>query len=131
MAGGIPFSIIMLRGFLVGIPNTLEESAFIDGCTRIQSFFKIVLPLMTSGIFTVFIFQFIGVWNDLFTSILYLSSSSRRTLAAGIYILVGKYDTNWGMISAGTVISLIPIIILFGIMKDMFIEGIVAGAVKE
>jgi multiple sugar transport system permease protein len=131
MAGGIPFSIIMLRGFLAGLPNALEESAFIDGCTRLQSFFRIVLPLMTSGIFTVFIFQFIGVWNDMFTSILYLTTSSKRTLAAGIYMLVGKYDTNWGMTSAGTIISLIPIIILFGLMKDMFIEGIVAGSVKE
>jgi multiple sugar transport system permease protein len=131
MAAGIPFSIIMLRGFLVGIPNTLEESAFMDGCTRIQSFFRIILPLMTTGIFTVFIFQFMTVWNEVFTSVLYLNSTSRQTLAAGIYMLVGKFDTNWGMISAGTIISLIPIIVLFGLMKDMFIEGIVAGAVKE
>jgi multiple sugar transport system permease protein len=131
MAAGIPFGMIMLRGFLVGIPNSMEESAFMDGCTRLQSFFRIILPLMTSGMFTVFIFQFITVWNDVFTSVLYLSSSSKRTIMSGIYSLIGKFDANWGVVSAATVLALIPIAILFGIMKDMFVEGIVAGAVKE
>ena len=130
MAGGIPFSTLMLQGFLTGIPDSLEESALIDGCDRIRSFIYIILPLLKAGMFTVFIFQFITAWNDVYTSVLYINSDRYRTLPVAIYSFVGKYDINWGTVSAGTMISLIPIIILFGIMKDLFVEGITSGAVK-
>jgi multiple sugar transport system permease protein len=130
IGGGIPFCTLLLQGFLAGIPDSLEEAALMDGCGRLKSFISIIIPMMVMGMFTVFIFQFISAWNDVYTSILYINSDKNKTLAVAIYSLVGKYDINWGTVSAGTVISLIPVIFLFSLMKDLFVEGITAGAVK-
>ena len=128
--GGVSFGILVLQGFFGGIPYELEESAMIDGCNRFDSFLRIVVPLMTGGMFTVFIFQFISMWNDSYTAILYINTASKKTLAAVIYAMVGQYDTNWGQVAAATTISLIPTVVLFSVMKDIFVEGITAGSVK-
>ena len=130
ISGGIPFCTLLLQGFLAGIPDALEEAALIDGCGRLKSFFFIIIPLMVIGIYTVFIFQFINGWNEVYTSILYINRDKYKTLAVAIYSLVGKYDINWGNVSAGTVISLLPVIFLFSLMKDLFVEGITAGAIR-
>jgi len=130
IGGGIPFCTLLLQGFLAGIPDSLEEAALMDGCGRLKSFIYIIIPMMVMGMFTVFIFQFIGAWNDVYTSILYINSDKNKTLAVAIYSLVGKYDINWGTVASGTVISLLPVIFLFSLMKDLFVEGITAGAVK-
>ena len=129
-AGGVTFGIMVLQGFFGGIPYELEESAMIDGCNRYNSFLKIVLPLLKGGVFTVFIFQFISMWNDSYTAILYINTAAKKTLAATIYAMVGQYDTNWGQVAAATTISLIPTVVLFSVMKDVFVEGITAGSVK-
>lgn len=130
VGGQIPFSTILQIGFMKGIPKALEEAALIDGCTRLKSFFRIVLPLAKSGIFTVFIFVFLAAWNDVYTSVLYIDSNQRKTLTVAIYGMIGKYDINWGNVAAGTLIAMFPAILLFSCMKKMFVENI-AGAVKE
>lgn len=113
-----------------GIPKALEEAALIDGCGRIKTFFRIVMPLAKSGLFSVFIFVFLACWNDVYTSVLYINSSGRKTLTVAIYSMIGKYDINWGNVAAGTLIAMLPAILLFGFMKEIFVENI-AGAVKE
>ena len=130
IGGGIPFCTLLLQGFLAGVPDALEEAALIDGCGRLKSFLFIIIPMMVIGMYTVFIFQFINAWNDVYTSILYINRDRYKTLAVAIYSLVGKYDINWGNVSAGTVISLLPVIFLFSLMKDLFVEGITAGAIR-
>lgn len=129
-AGGISFCIIMLQGFIRNVPDDIEEAALIDGCSRVNCFVRIVLPLLKGGIFTVVIFQFINCWNDTYTSMVYLTNDWQRTLPVLIHKLVGKYDINWGQVAAASTISLIPTCILFGVMKNFFIEGITSGAVK-
>lgn len=130
VGGQIPFGTILLIGFMKGIPKALEEAALIDGCGRIKTFFRIVMPLAKSGLFSVFIFVFLACWNDVYTSVLYINSSSRKTLTVAIYSMIGKYDINWGNVAAGTLIAMLPAILLFGFMKEIFVENI-AGAVKE
>ena len=129
VGGQIPFGTILLIGFMKGIPKALE-AALIDGCGRIKTFFRIVMPLAKSGLFSVFIFVFLACWNDVYTSVLYINSSSRKTLTVAIYSMIGKYDINWGNVAAGTLIAMLPAILLFGFMKEIFVENI-AGAVKE
>lgn len=130
VGGQIPFGTILLIGFMKGIPKALEEAALIDGCGRIKTFFRIVMPLAKSGLFSVFIFVFLACWNDVYTSVLYINSSGRKTLTVAIYSMIGKYDINWGNVVAGTLIAMLPAILLFGFMKEIFVENI-AGAVKE
>ena len=130
VGGQIPFGTILLIGFMKGIPKALEEAALIDGCGRIKTFFRIVMPLVKSGLFSVFIFVFLACWNDVYTSVLYINSSGRKTLTVAIYSMIGKYDINWGNVAAGTLIAMLPAILLFGFMKEIFVENI-AGAVKE
>ena len=130
VGGQIPFGTILLIGFMKGIPKALEEAALIDGCGRIKTFFRIVMPLAKSGLFSVFIFVFLACWNDVYTSVLYINSSGRKTLTVAIYSMIGKYDINWGNVAAGTLIAMLPAILLFGFMKEIFVEYI-AGAVKE
>ena len=130
VGGQITFGTILLIGFMKGIPKALEEAALIDGCGRIKTFFRIVMPLAKSGLFSVFIFVFLACWNDVYTSVLYINSSGRKTLTVAIYSMIGKYDINWGNVAAGTLIAMLPAILLFGFMKEIFVENI-AGAVKE
>ena len=130
VGGQIPFGTILLIGFMKGIPKALEEAALIDGCGRIKPFFRIVMPLAKSGLFSVFIFVLLACWNDVYTAVLYINSSGRKTLTVAIYSMIGKYDINWGNVAAGTLIAMLPAILLFGFMKEIFVENI-AGAVKE
>ena len=130
VGGQIPFGTILLIGFMKGIPKALEEAALIDGCGRIKTFFRIVMPLAKSGLFSVFIFVFLACWNDVYTSVLYINANSKKTLTVAIYSMIGKYDINWGNVAAGTLIAMLPAILLFGFMKEIFVENI-AVAVKE
>nr|WP_300898973.1 carbohydrate ABC transporter permease [uncultured Acetatifactor sp.] len=131
LAGGqIPFGTILLIGFMKEIPTALEESALLDGCGRVKTFFLIVMPLAKAGLFSVFIFVFLACWNDVYTSVLYINANARKTLTVAIYSMIGKYDINWGNVAAGTLIAMAPAILLFSFMKEIFVENI-AGAVKE
>ena len=131
LAGGqIPFGTILLIGFMKEIPKALEESALLDGCGRVKTFFLIVMPLAKAGLFSVFIFVFLACWNDVYPSVLYINANARKTLTVAIYSMIGKYDINWGNVAAGTLIAMAPAILLFSFMKEIFVENI-AGAVKE
>jgi len=129
-AGGISFGVILLQGFIANMPDTIEEAALVDGCTKYQTFWHVSLPLLKGGIFTVFIFRFIDCWNTTYTSMVYLDSPHNLTLPVLISSLISRVDINWGQVAAATTLSLIPTCILFGVMKNLFVEGITAGAVK-
>jgi len=129
-SGGISFGVILLQGFIANMPDTIEEAALVDGCTKVQTFLHVALPLLKGGVFTVFIFRFIDCWNDTYTSMIYLNSSNNLTLPVLVTSLISRVDINWGQVAAATTLSLIPTCILFGVMKNLFVEGITAGAVK-
>lgn len=126
----IPFSVVTLRGFFDGIPKTLEEAAWIDGCGHGKALTRIIVPLMKPGIAATFIFAFINSWNELFMAVMFIDKEEYKTIPVGLNALILKYDIKWGEMAAGTIMALIPTMILFSFAQKYMIEGLTAGAVK-
>lgn len=127
----LPFCVITMRSFFERIPVTLEESARVDGCTKMQSLFKIVFPIMFPGIVSVFVFGFIGAWNELIAGSIFISTPEMWTIPVGLKTLIGKYNVEWGLLMAGGVMALLPTAVMFAAMQKFIVEGMTAGAVKE
>ena len=127
----LPFCVITMRSFFARIPYSLEEAAWIDGCTRQQSLWRVVLPVMFPGIVADFVFAFIGAWNELIAAVIFLNSQSQWTIPVGLKSLIGKYNVDWGTMMAGGVLALIPTAIMFVFVQKYIVEGLTAGAVKE
>lgn len=126
----IPFCVLLMRGFFERIPNSLEESAMVDGCSRIRALFVIILPIMIPGVISTFVFAFIGAWNELFFSIMFINSDIFKTLPVGMTSFILKYEVNWGAMTAATVLSLIPVTLLFIFVQKYIVQGLTQGAVK-
>ncbi|GHU66231.1 sugar ABC transporter permease [Spirochaetia bacterium] len=129
-ASTIPTSVFLIMGFLSSVPKALEESAVIDGSTIPHMFFNIIVPIIKPAIATVTIFNFMGVWNDLLLSLIFLSIEKFQTLQLGIMRFKGAFYSDYGLLLAAIVLSAIPSIIVFLFMSDKIISGITAGAVK-
>ncbi|WP_122642152.1 carbohydrate ABC transporter permease [Luxibacter massiliensis] len=127
----LPFCVITMRSFFERIPVTLEEAAKVDGCSKMQSLFKIVFPIMFPGIVSVFVFGFIGAWNELIAGSIFISTPEMWTIPVGLKTLIGKYNVEWGLLMAGGVMALLPTAIMFAAMQKFIVEGMTAGAVKE
>ena len=127
----IPFCVITMRAFFERIPISLEEAAMIDGCSRIQAIIHIVVPILFPGIMAVFVFAFTAVWNDLLTATIFTTKTAMRTIPVGMKILVGKYNVQWGQLTAGGIVALIPTVIMFAFAQRYVVSGMTAGAVKE
>ena len=127
----LPFCVITMRSFFERIPITFEEAAKVDGCTKMQSLFKIVFPIMFPGIVSVFVFGFIGAWNELIAGSIFISTPEMWTIPVGLKTLIGKYNVEWGLLMAGGVMALIPTALMFAVMQKFIVEGMTAGAVKE
>jgi multiple sugar transport system permease protein len=119
-----------MRGFFREIPYELEESAQIDGCSTLGSFFKIILPLSINGIISTAILGFIFSWNDfIFASV--LAGGNSRTLPVVVARFIGYYEIKWGELSAGGVVAIIPAIIFIGFVQKYLVRGLTFGALKE
>lgn len=129
-AGLIPFCTIMLRGFFQRIPASLEEAAVIDGCTRLSALFRIIMPVMLPGIAATFIFSFVQNWNELFMSIMFIDKESAKTIPVAMNGFITKFNIDWGPMSAGAVLSVIPTIIIFAFCQRFIVEGLTQGAEK-
>jgi len=125
------FGIFMMRQFLMTIPNDLLDAARIDGCDEFRVFTKVALPLALPGIATLIILTFMGTWNDFLWPRIVTSSEELYTLPVGLAQLQMKNTSNVAQIMAGTVLTALPMIIVFLFMQRQFIEGMTAGAVKE
>lgn len=128
--GASVYAIFLLRQFMMSIPNSLLEAARIDGCGEWTIFWKIVLPLCRPVLATLTIFTFIGAWNDFFSPLIILLEESKYTLPVALAILNGQYDTQWGMLMAGSVIVVVPVVIVFLLVQRHYIKGIMVGGVK-
>lgn len=131
ICGNLPFCSITMRSFFQRIPDSLEEAAMVDGCGKIQTIIKIVLPIMLPGIASVFVFGFLGGWNELIGATIFVSTAENWTIPVALKALIGKNNIEWGVLMAGGVIALLPTGILFAVMQKFVVEGITAGAVKE
>lgn len=130
MAGLIPFSIITLSGFIENVPVSIEDAALIDGASRLQTLVLIVLPIIMAGISAVFIFGFVQAWNNLFAPVLFMNRDSHYTIPVALNAMVLKNNIKWAELSAGSVVAIIPTIIMFGFVQKYVAQGLVAGAVK-
>lgn len=131
LIANLPFCVITMRSFFERIPYSLEEAAHVDGCTKLQTISKIVLPVMFPGIVAVFVFAFIGAWNELIAGTIFISTPEMWTIPVGLKSLIGKYSVQWGVLMAGGVLALLPTAIMFACMQKFVVEGLTAGAVKE
>jgi multiple sugar transport system permease protein len=128
--GLIPFTTIMLRGFFQRIPGSLEEAAMIDGCSRMTALFRVILPLMLPGLASTFIFAFVQNWNELFLAVMFIDSEALKTLPVAMNSFILKFDVNWGAMSAGAVLSVLPTVLLFAVAQRFIVEGLTQGAEK-
>ena len=126
----IPFIILFLRTYFIGLPRSLEDAARVDGCTRFSSFLRIILPISAPGIVTALSFSFIFAWNDLIYAMTYMNQTSMRPMTAGIYNFMSKYGIEWNRIMAYGVVLVLPVILIFVILQKYIISGMTNGAVK-
>ncbi len=125
-----PFLIWLLMPFFNSIPRSLEEAAIIDGASIYTVFSKIILPLAVPGIFSSGIFAFTFSWNEFLYASVVLMNEIHKTLPVGIRGFVSSYDIRWGAIMASAVIATVPVVVIFRLIQNFFIEGLTAGAVK-
>ncbi|NGM82911.1 carbohydrate ABC transporter permease [Paenibacillus sp. 7124] len=126
----IPFCTLMLKGFFQRIPSSLEEAAMIDGCSRLGGLIRIILPVMKPGISATFIFAFVQNWNELFLAIMFIDREEAKTIPVAMNSFITKFDIDWGAMSAATVLSVIPTMILFALCQRLIVQGLTDGAVK-
>ncbi len=127
----LPFSIIMLRGFIATIPRSLEEAATIDGCSKLQVLLRVILPISAPGIFATAMYAFMISWEEFMYALTFSTSDLVRTLSVGIQMFSMEYKVDWGSILSSSVLMSLPILILFFFIQDVFIQSATVGAVKE
>ena len=127
---GYPLYIIILRQFMLGIPDELLESAKIDGCNAWQRFFLIALPLAKPGIATITIFSFMYTFSDFLGPLLYANKSELYTLSLGLYSFMNEHSINWTSLMAAATMFMLPILIIFLIGQKHFVEGISTSGLK-
>ena len=125
-----PFTILLYRGFMSSIPVELEEAGYIDGCTRIQLFTKIVFPLLKPITATVFILNSVAVFNDFTNPLYFLPGAKNVTVQQTLYNFLGQYSSSYNLLFANVILITIPMLILFIIFNKKIVEGMVAGAIK-
>lgn len=130
IAFAFPMAIFILTGFFVTIPRDIEEAAVVDGCGLLRIFFQIIAPISVSSIVTVAVVVFIGIWNDLLLPQIFLTDTMKMTLPVGLNAFKGQYSTNYTGQIAAVVITIIPSIVVYGLLHKNIMEGMVAGAVK-
>lgn len=127
----IPFSVWILKGYYDTIPIDLEEAARIDGCSQLQAFLRILLPLSSPALAITFLFNFMQAWNEyLLARVMLGSSESLLTWPLGLQRLQGQYQTQWGQFSAGSILVMLPVVILFLYSSKYLISGLTLGGVK-
>ncbi|WP_010273151.1 carbohydrate ABC transporter permease [Paenibacillus senegalensis] len=125
-----PIGVFMLRQFIMNIPYELEEAARMDGLGTFGIFAKIILPLCKPGLVMLGILIYVTRWNDFLWPLVNTISDSKRVLPVGLSSLMGQYQIDWGMLTAGSMMSILPIFIVFLFSQRYFIEGMTFGSVK-
>ena len=126
-----PFATFLLRQFFLGIPKELEEAAKIDGCGYPKIYWEIIMKISKPALTTIAIFTFMGTWNDFIRPLIFLSRSETWTLALGLAKFQGTYTTQWNQMMAGSLITMVPVLVVFMFGQKYFIQGIVMSGLKE
>jgi multiple sugar transport system permease protein len=125
------FGIFLLRQYFQGVPVELEEAAALDGANRLQILLQIMLPLSRPALVTLFLFTFIGEWNDLFKPLVFTTRPELRTVQLALAEFQEQFTNNWSLMMAAVTIATVPVIVLFLIGQRQFIRGIAATGIKN
>jgi multiple sugar transport system permease protein len=128
--GGGAFNIFLLRQFYLGIPREIADAARIDGCSEFRIYWNIMLPMAKPALATVAIMTFMFSWNDFLGPLIYLSEKSQGTLALGLSMFVGQYQTEWGLLMAASLLMMIPMVLIFFFFQKYIIQGFTMSGIK-
>ena len=126
----MPVCTLVLVSFFQDIPADLENAAMIDGCTRLQALWKIVIPLTAPGVFTAAILSFVNAWDEFLLALTLSPRVTSRTLPVGITLYQGEFSFPWPIISAALVVAIVPICILIAVFQERVVGGLTSGGVK-
>lgn len=124
------FGVFLMRQFYMSIPDELCEAARIDGMNEYQIWFRIMLPLSKPALSTLTIFTFVSTWNDFLGPLIYLTKTELKTVQIGIRMFITQYSTEYGLIMAASMVSLVPVLIVFLALQRFFVEGIASSGLK-
>jgi raffinose/stachyose/melibiose transport system permease protein len=127
---GSPLAVFIYHGFVKSIPAELEEAALIDGCTRTQTFFRIVFPVLTPTTVTIAILNVLWIWNDFLLPSLVLIAPDERTLPLSTFYFFGTYTVDYGPLMAGLMLTILPVLIVYLFAQKYIIQGVMQGSIK-
>ncbi len=125
-----PFATWLMSGFFKKIPHSLDEAAAVDGAGQLRILFQIILPLLAPGLATIAIYSFVVSWTEFTFASVLISSESNQVLTVGMNQIMGQYTVKWGWTTAGAVLTLLPVLILFAFMGKYFVRGLTEGSIK-
>ena len=124
------FGVFLMKQFYEGIPDDLCEAARIDGMSEYQIYTRIMLPLSKPALATLVIFTFVNTWNDYLGPLIYLKTQNKKTIQLGLKMFISQYSSDYGLIMAGSMLSLIPVLIIFLCFQKSFVEGVASTGLK-
>ena len=124
------FGVFMMKQFYEGVPTELCEAARIDGMTEYGIYAKIMLPLAKPALSTLTIFTFVNTWNDFLGPYIYLTRDNLKTIQLGLRSFIGQYSSEYGLIMAGSVVTMIPVLAVFLSLQKYFVEGVASSGLK-
>lgn len=130
VAGNLSFAMVVLIGYIKGLPVELEEAAYMEGCNAFQIYFKVVLPLTKPSFATVAIFSFLWSYNDLFTQMFFMRRPDFYGITMLLNQLTSQEGTNYGLMASAVTLVIVPVIIVYCFLQKYIIKGMIAGAVK-
>jgi len=129
-AGGLPFTIWIVRSFFDSIPLELEEAAMIDGCTPLQALRFVVVPLAAPGLMAAFLLMFVDTWNEFLAALVLLSRNTAKTATVGLYDFQSSFEIGYQVWTAACIVILVPVLILFLLLRRTFFQAMLQGALK-
>lgn len=129
-AWGTPWALLFLRNFFLSVPLDVEESARVDGASDLTIFRRIVFPIARPAIISIAVLQFIWVWNDFFFALVLLPSPDKWVVTQMVPLIKGRYFVDWSLVSAASVLSMLPPLLIFVLLQKYYVRGVLAGAIK-
>ncbi len=130
MSFALAFAVWMLKGYFDAIPREIEEAALIDGASRLQVLWRIILPLSAPGITTVAVFAFLLAWNDFFFAYILLVSDQNYTLQMGLFTFIKQFHTEWNYLMTAAILTTLPVLVFFFGLQRFLTRGLISGAIK-
>jgi ABC-type glycerol-3-phosphate transport system permease component len=129
--GGIAYGTWFLKGYFDSIPKDLDEAAWMDGASKLQTIWQILTPAMVPGLAALLILQFVAHWNDFTTAAIMLRVPDLRPLTVGIYTLIGPDETDFRLLSSAALVNIVPVVLVFSFLQRYLVAGLTAGSVKR